>query len=169
MKLLIVLIFLIMAYVADIPIYTFLFIVPVVLFLLYGKPIKYDVLEVDNMDGIAFESYTVELFKNMGYKVHTTPATGDFGADLILQKGNKKTCVQCKRYKNNVGIEAVQQVIGSMKYYGATHGIVITNSYYTEAAKTLAAANKIELIDRSSLKRMINKYKSTGTNIYKCE
>ncbi len=38
-----------------------------------------------------------------------TPETGDYGADLVLSKDGRKIVVQAKRWKNVVGIEAVQQ------------------------------------------------------------
>ncbi len=46
--------------------------------------------EIDQMTGRQFEEYVGTLFEKHGYRITYTPATGDFGADLILKKGNEK-------------------------------------------------------------------------------
>ena len=70
---------------------------------------------------------------------------------MILIKDNIKTVVQAKRYNSSVGNKAVQEVIGAMGYYKATRGMVITNSFFTSNAITLANANGIELWNRNTL------------------
>lgn len=73
----------------------------------YNKLKKSGILNVDEMPGREFEEYLRVLFRERGYQVQLTPATGDFGADLILSAKNKKIVVQAKRYKKNVGLKAV--------------------------------------------------------------
>lgn len=58
------------------------------------------IAEIDKMDGIQFEHYLGELFKKQGYKVVVTSAAGDYGADLVLEKGQNKIVVQAKRYQS---------------------------------------------------------------------
>lgn len=72
--------------------------------------------DIDNMDGFLFEGYLVVLFKKLGYKPQVTKKVGDYGADLIL-KGKKKIVVQAKRYKGNVGLQAVQEVYSAKAFY----------------------------------------------------
>ncbi len=67
--------------------------------------------DIDKMDGIQFEHYLKLLFSTQGYKVEVTRAAGDYGADLILRKDNKKIVVQAKRYAKNVGISAIQDLL----------------------------------------------------------
>lgn len=110
---------------------------------------------IDKMDGITFEAFTVELFKSLGYSAKVTQAAGDFGADVIAKKGKDKIAIQCKRYSNHVGVEAIYQVLGGAKYYGCNKTIVVTNNYYTEAAKKLSRKTDTLLIDRDQLKKMI--------------
>jgi restriction system protein len=107
--------------------------------------------EIDKMDGIQFEYYLKELFKSQGYIVEVTKASGDFGADLILKSKEKKIVVQAKRYTNNVGIKAVQEISAAMKYYNAHECWVVTNSYFTKAAEKLASTVGVRLIDRNEL------------------
>lgn len=107
--------------------------------------------EIDTMDGFQFEYYLVELFKQEGYSAIRTSDSGDFGADVILKKDGKKTVVQAKRYRSNVGIKAVQEVIGALNFYKADEAWVVSNSDYTRAAKKLAKESNVKLVDRSEL------------------
>ena len=73
----------------------------------YKKILQSGIREIDVMQGVEFENYLEVLFSCMGYKVETTRATGDFGADLILKKDGQTIAVQAKRYSKTVGVEAV--------------------------------------------------------------
>jgi restriction system protein len=99
--------------------------------------------EIDAMDGIQFEHYLKELY--------LTSASGDYGADLLLKKDGKKIVVQAKRYTKDVGIKAVQEVIGAKSYYQAGEAWVVSNSYFTKAARELAAKGNVLLVDRDEL------------------
>lgn len=118
--------------------------------------------QIDGMKGNEFEKYLSLIFRAADYKVKQTKHIGDYGADLILThpQKNKKIVIQAKRYKQNVGIKAVQEVIGSIKHYKADEGWVVTNSYFTKPAKKLANSNKIRLINRDDLAKLINENKS---------
>ena len=107
--------------------------------------------QIDRMTGEEFEDYLRAYFAKRGYKVCTTKVTGDYGADLVMKKGGKKTIVQAKRYKGKVGIKAVQEIIAAKAFYKADHCAVATTSYFTKPAKQLAEANKVTLWDRDVL------------------
>lgn len=126
----------------------------------YKKKIKdlyllSSIQEVDEMTGIEFEYFLFYKFRQRKYRVQTTPVSGDYGADLLLKKRREKIVVQAKRYQRAVGIAAVQEVIGSIAFYDADIGIVITNSYFTPNAINLAEANHVILWDR---KRLIKEF-----------
>lgn len=112
---------------------------------------KSGILEVDKMSGRKFEEYLQALLKAKGYYVQLTPASGDYGADLILSTKGRKIIVQAKRYKKNVGVKAVQEIASAKSHYKADECWVITNSFYTEQAKKLASSNQVRLIDRKQL------------------
>lgn len=118
--------------------------------------------EIDKMDGVQFEHYLSALFKGMGYKAEVTKASGDYGADLILIKGNEKTVVQAKRYKSNIGIKAVQEISSARLHYQATGAWVVSNSNYTKAAVELAKSNDIRLIGREELINTLLKFNAAG-------
>lgn len=118
---------------------------------------KSSINDIDRMDGIQFEHYLGLLLEKNGYKTTVTRETGDYGADLVIEKDRKKTVVQAKRHSKNVGIKAVQEAQASIAHYGAIEAWVITNSDYTEAAYNLAKSNNVKLINRKELIDMILK------------
>lgn len=109
------------------------------------------ILEVDKMTGIQFEKFLMLRYRSMGYIVKETPVSGDFGADLVLHKNSRKIVVQTKRYSKTVGLKAVQEVSSAKPHYKADEAWVVTNNYFTVAAKQLAATNNVKLINRDHL------------------
>ena len=107
--------------------------------------------KIDKMNGEEFEYYLKLKLQKLGYKVEITPKTGDYGADLFCFRGDETIVIQAKRYENNVGTAAVQEVTAAREYYEANSAVVVTNSYFTLNALNLAEANKVALIDRDDL------------------
>lgn len=112
---------------------------------------------IDQMSGTEFEQLLLVHFQAQGYTGMLTPTTSDYGADLVLEKAGTRVVVQAKRYRGVVGIEAVQQIIGAVRYYSADRGMVVTNSVFTENAAQLAQVNGIELVDRKQLIAILRK------------
>ena len=115
--------------------------------------------KIDSMSGVDFERFLQLYYERLGYSVETTPKSGDFGADLILIKGRKKTALQAKRYKGTVGIAAVQQIIGAKDFYKTADAMVVTNSHFTVNAKKLASASGVMLVERDDLIKMLDREK----------
>lgn len=129
----------------------------------YSRRWKYlhsSISKIDTMKGEEFEKCLQAFFEKKGYRVSLTKKSGDFGADLVMHKNGhidrrlkvslpETTIVQVKRYNENVGIEAVQQILAAKSFYNADKCAVATNQYFTPAAKKLAAANNIVLWDRT--------------------
>lgn len=115
------------------------------------KYLKSGITTVDQMKGNEFEKFLVAHFSKLGYSGRLTKESSDYGADILLKKGEDTIVVQAKRYSSKVGIKAIQEIVGSLQYYKANKGIVATNSYFTSNAAKLAAANNIELWDRNKL------------------
>ncbi|RIM90957.1 restriction endonuclease [Staphylococcus xylosus] len=124
-----------------------------------------NIKDIDRMDGLDFEFYLSVLFKELGYKAVVTNGSHDFGADLILKKGNQKIVVQAKRYgyKKNVSIGAIQEVFASQRYHNADESWVITNSYFTKSAIKLAKPCNVILKDRYALTKWILSIQSDTT------
>ena len=109
----------------------------------------------DYMEGTDFEQYCAMILRENGYTTELTPASGDYGVDIIAKHSGIIYAIQCKCYSSDVGVEAVYQVSGGMKYYHANIGIVLTNRYFTRNAKELADAIGVILWDRESLENLI--------------
>lgn len=125
--------------------------------------------DVDKMSGHEFEHYLAPVFRSQGYHVEVTNPSGDFGGDLLLRKRKEKAVVQAKRYGEDkkVGVDAINEVVGAAGYYNATKKIVITNRYFTDAAKISAKRNGVTLLDRDDLIRMINQYNENQIRLSK--
>ncbi len=109
----------------------------------------------DELSGVDFEVYLARLLKKLGFEdVTGTPTTGDQGADLLARKDGRKIAIQAKRYKGSVGNQAVQEVVGALKFYRADEGWVITSGRFTQPARALAQANGIRLVDGLDLRKL---------------
>ncbi len=113
------------------------------------------IADIDTMDGRTFEQYLVTLFERLGYHVELTQYRGDYGADLVIEKDDRRTAVQAKRYSKPVGLKAVQEVVASKGTYRCDAAMVVANRGYTPQAKRLAADNDVELWDRERLVEML--------------
>ena len=102
--------------------------------------------------GVQFEQLMINTFRQAGLKVHDTPASNDYGADLIIEYNGHRIAGQCKYFDNRtVGVKAVQEVMGALAYYNCDAGLVITNETFSQQAVNLANANNILLFDENTL------------------
>lgn len=122
---------------------------------------------IDRMTGEQFEEFLNAHFEAQGYKVELTPKTADYGIDLVCRRRqgiagkappdiirSNNIVVQAKRYSGKVGISAVQEVIGGMRYYDCPVGLVVTNNYFTPNAWELAKRSDVILWDRKRLEEV---------------
>ena len=117
--------------------------------------------QIDAMGGVEFERYLVRLFKKLGYKSrHVGGGGGDFGADVIAEKGGVKVAVQAKNYASGkVGNDAVQQAIAGATYHHCDEAMVVTNARFTRAAKEQAEKSTLKVIlwDREVLQQILSR------------
>lgn len=114
--------------------------------------------EIDKMAGLEFEHFLCDLYSKNGYKAEVTKASGDQGADLIIEKFGERTVVQAKRYSGVVTNTAIQEVVGAKAHYNCSKAMVVTNSYFTKSAMELANSNDVELVDREKLEEKLKDY-----------
>ena len=67
---------------------------------------------------------------------------------LFFANGEKRLL-----FRRNVGIAAVQEVVGSIAYYKADRAMVVTNSNFTKSARDLAKRNEVELWGRKEMQK----------------
>lgn len=76
------------------------------------------------------------------------------GIDVLAEKDGVTYAIQCKCYSDNVGNHAVQEAHSGASYYGRMVAAVMTNRYFTAAAKETAARIHVLLWDRDKLLQM---------------
>ena len=113
--------------------------------------------EIDKLNGIEFENLLIKQFQNLGYKTMETPASGDYGADIIVDTEDEtRFIIQCKRFKSKVNLKAVQEVVGALAHFNGDIGIVITSSSFLNSAIKLAESNDIELWEKNRLMKFLS-------------
>ena len=107
-----------------------------------------------------FENFCAILFEKMGYEVEVTPKVNDGGYDLILEKDNLTSIVECKCYamSNSIGRPLIQKLVGANQYFKADKMFFITTSYFTKEAINYAEDVNVELIDGRKLIDLNNKF-----------
>ena len=120
--------------------------------------------ELKKLSGTEFEDYLAEVFKSQGYQVEMTPSTGDYGADLILDKDQQRIAVQAKCYTGSVGVSAVQEALSGMAYYRCHSAWVVTTGNYTTNAVELAKQSKVRLFGRNELGKLILQMQNPTSN-----
>jgi len=114
-----------------------------------------EIAQVDLMSGPEFETYVARLLDDRGFAVTTTPHTGDLGVDLVAWKHGDRIAVQCKRHSGTVSRSAVSDAVAGMQHYGCNSAMVVTNSWFTPGARTLAKSTGCALVDREDLAKWI--------------
>lgn len=110
---------------------------------------------IDSMGGIDFERYLKRLLESQGYRVSMTPASGDFGVDLVATRNSDRIAVQAKRHSGKVSRHAISDAVAGMSHYNCNGAMVITNSEFTPGAVTLARSTNCVLIDREMLMQWV--------------
>lgn len=123
------------------------------------------------MDPSLFEQTVVDLLLKMGYggaeqRGKRIGGSGDGGVDGVIDQdalGLDQIYIQAKRYKdgNNVGRETIQAFVGALHGAGASRGVFITTSSFTDHARSYAAGipSRVILIDSVRLVNLMIKYR----------
>jgi len=86
---------------------------------------------LDDLSGIEFEKLCAKVLNRRGYNnIYFTPATNDYGIDIIADSMNLKFVIQCKRSKTSIGNKAVQEALSGKIYYNCDVAVVVTNRYF---------------------------------------
>ena len=123
---------------------------------IYGEPTQpqYKLLHDDyhaSMSGEQYEIFCSAILNDAGWETQMTDAAGDFGVDVLATKRGTSIAFQCKRYKSNVGVSAVQEILGGKAYVNANYAAVVSNADYTAAAKELASKTGVMLLHHRQL------------------
>lgn len=108
-------------------------------------------VDLDRLDGTAFEEYVAALLTRRGYRVQHTGKSGDLGVDLIAEKKPNRFAVQVKRQSQPVSRHAVSDVVAGKAHYRCNAAMVVTNNIFSPGAHDLARSNNVKLVDRNVL------------------
>lgn len=111
---------------------------------------------VDSMSGYDFEQWCAKLLRRLSFSsVEVTKSSGDQGVDVLAEKGGVRYAIQCKCYSSDIGNHSVQEVHAGKSMYNCHVGVVMTNRYFTPAARELARITGTLLWDRDALLEML--------------
>jgi restriction system protein len=114
-----------------------------------------------------FEELVGEAYRRKGYRVTETGRGGaDGGVDLALRKNGEHLLVQCKNWRmDKVGVKVVRELYGVVAAEGATGGVVICSGAFTREALDFARGKPMELIEGTTLARMIEEVKKKPSSV----
>ena len=125
-------------------------------------------LAIAKMSPKKFEAFSRALLNRMGveFTEKGVQVSNDGGIDGygyhvdVDDFRTTRVVIQCKRYNSGpVSEPAINQFLGTMNKFQADYGVFITNSRFTNAAKTAAKEGApITLIDGNELVRLVKKY-----------
>jgi hypothetical protein len=98
-----------------------------------------------------FERLTTEFFRRLGYEVDLGPGTKDGGIDVRVwtdkeaKVGPPIMLIQCKRTKDNIGIETVKAFWADVQFHKAESGLIATTAAVTRDSKALCEARQYPL------------------------
>ncbi|MCE2405817.1 MAG: restriction endonuclease, partial [Dehalococcoidia bacterium] len=95
--------------------------------------------------GAAFERELATLYRRLGYRVESTPSSGDQGVDLVLRKDGKTTVVQCKGHQDPVGPAIARELLGSIVHFAADYD----DAYLERQIRDLIEDHQLESMNRA--------------------
>lgn len=117
------------------------------------------------MNPQSFEKYVAGIYEKEGYDVTVTPYSGDYGVDVIAEKGGERIAVQVKQYgcsTRKVNRQMVMELHGAAAYAGCNKAVIATNGDVLPDAVEVARKIGVEIryIDSEpGLRPVIDAYK----------
>ena len=120
-----------------------------------------------------FEEVIADIMSDMGYDTKLTKSTRDGGRDILavlhMPFGDLLIIVECKRYakERKVGRSIVERFLYIIREQDrASHGLIVTSSYFTSGAKLLERDYKYQLTlnDFGDLQDWLSKYGTWKTS-----
>ena len=109
-----------------------------------------------------FEELSAQFFKNKGYDVTLGKGRKDGGADIIAQKDTEVIILQCKKWKDKVGVSEIKAFHDDVSYGNYSSGVLVCSNDITRDSKNLIEERKYEIkvIDKNHILQELNKLKS---------
>jgi hypothetical protein len=114
-----------------------------------------------------FESLCSLLYRKMRFSTFLTVRSGDKGVDVVAEKDNMYTLIQCKLTNSkNVHSSALREVFGAKNIYASSLGVLIektvvvtTSEELTMDTKEFSKTNEVEVITKKKLAELLEEYR----------
>ena len=119
-------------------------------YLSVAKPLE----ELYRMNPLDFEHAVALRMRLLGYQnVQVTPAMGDGGIDILMEKDGLRYGVQCKKYhpESFVKIDEIRAFVYAYRKAGCDKGIYVTTAQYSDFARREMAQEGVTLVDGRAL------------------
>lgn len=96
-----------------------------------------------------YEHLVGEYFRRLGYHVTVTPASNDYGIDVIATKENEKIAIQAKMYGGTirkVNRQTIFELYGAAAYADCDRAVLATNGRVLDNARKVADKLGIEIL-----------------------
>ena len=139
-----------------------------------GQVLPLSISDIYSLQPLLFEAYIAALYSKKGFITHLTPNSNDKGVDVIAFKDGENYLIQAKQSKSLIGNNGVQEIAAAKNYFDKKFGIdfkliLLSNNDFTSAAELLAKPNRINLVNRLLLEKMIADNGVTIQDVHKCE
>jgi SNF2 family DNA or RNA helicase len=122
---------------------------------------------INTLKADEFEGLCSLLYRKMGYTTFLTVRSGDKGVDVVAEKDNKYTLIQCKLTSSkNVHSSALREVFGAKNIYASNLGVQIektvvitTSEEITVDTKEFSKTNEVEVITKKKLAELLEEYR----------
>jgi Holliday junction resolvase len=106
------------------------------------------------MNPLDYEKSVALALQSLGWEASLTPATADFGADVVARCAGETLVVQCKHYgsENYVGFGAIKEVSFAQRHFKGTLAAVIFSGKVSKQARFAAGEHGIMLMMLHELK-----------------
>ncbi|MGH7884990.1 MAG: restriction endonuclease [Thermodesulfobacteriota bacterium] len=112
---------------------------------------------IAEMSEINFKNHVKELLIKSGYKLELIESPFDTASDFIALKNRKKYTVLISTNINDVSEITINYIESETEKYGCNGSIIISKSYFDEAAFKLAKKINCRLINRNEVAKAIVK------------
>ena len=115
---------------------------------------------IRNMNWRDFELFVAKVLTWNDYDAIVTPPSNDEGKDIVAKKNNITFYIECKHWKNQIGREYLEKLVGAAARDGIRNIIFVTTSSYHTNAKSYASDLNLQglfhlqLLDTSDLLRL---------------
>lgn len=123
------------------------------------RPAEWSLKLIQDIEWKRFEELATAYCRELGVKAEPTSLGADGGIDIKLYEddsGSPTSIAQCKAWNSwQVGVQQIREFLGVMTHEKIAKGFYMTSGKYTDAAKEVAEANSITLIDGETLLLLI--------------